>query len=139
MQREYARFGMREQRIDEAFMNIMARAKYLHRMNNRLSFWRRLALVFAVICLGLLITMTQVKAHSWYDPECCSDKDCEPIPHETVQVTPAGYLWAGILIPFAEARISMDRDYHVCRGVYTGTLIQPSFKKPCFYAPMGGT
>ena len=100
--------------------------------------WRAL-FIGALLVIGLqFLAMSYAKAHSWYEPECCSDKDCEPIPPETVQVTPSGYLWAGILIPFAEARISMDRDYHVCRGQYTGILIQPSMKKPCFYAPMGG-
>jgi hypothetical protein len=121
--------------LEEAFSKL----KIAHRMANRVAFWRRVALVNFMIVVMLLFTASYAKAHSWYDPACCSDRDCEPIPHESVQVTPSGYLWAGMLIPFAEARISMDKDYHVCRGVYTGILIQPSMQKPCFYAPMGGT
>lgn len=32
-----------------------------------------------------------VAAHSWYDADCCSARDCAPIPASTVTLTGEGY------------------------------------------------
>ena len=66
-------------------------------------------------------------AHSWYDPACCSGKDCAPIPSHTVTVTPDGYhvrLEPGdhplvtsvvdVVVPFEAVMPSQDEHYHAC-------------------------
>lgn len=70
-------------------------------------------------------------AHSWYDRWCCDERDCAPIAAEQVVVTPQGYRVQDAIVAFGDARVSMDRDYHVCRW--------PDGSIRCFYAPpMGG-
>jgi hypothetical protein len=68
-------------------------------------------------------------AHSWYDPTCCSDKDCAPIPDHTVQATPRGWhvrLEPGdhplvkhtidVVIPYGSEDVlrSEDEQFHAC-------------------------
>jgi hypothetical protein len=77
----------------------------------------------------LCLTVTPM-AHSWYDPFCCNTTDCRPIPSEAVEVTPQGYRVLNAIVPFAEARVSQDADYHVCE--------LPKGVVRCFYAPPGG-
>lgn len=78
-----------------------------------------------VICILLLLLCSSsptVLAHSWYDADCCSDKDC----HAVIKIdqTPTGrwmhYDYQGaprkIFIPntFKRIRPSKDAEYHVC-------------------------
>lgn len=88
------------------------------------------AAILAIGLVALLLGSTQLAAHSWYDPWCCNERDCQPYPHENVTVTDAGYLLHdGMLVPFDEARTSQDGDYHRC--VLAG-------QHRCFYAPPVG-
>lgn len=97
-----------------------------------------LILLAAVVALGLLIG--QAMAHSWYDRTCCDISDCSPLPPDAVQVTPQGYrLPNGQLVPFARARVSMDRDFHWCRRSSSSPLIEPYGEQACFYAPGSGS
>lgn len=134
------KLGRDHMTVDTAFEVVLNRSKYLHRMNNRLAFWRRMTLAFGVILLGLLVTMSYAKAHSWYEAECCDDRDCEPIPPDQVKVSPEGYITPdGQLIPFGSARVSADQDYHWCKYQKDSTkVIWPLDKRACFYAPAGG-
>lgn len=69
-------------------------------------------------------------AHSWYPPECCSDRDCHAVPHSEVRLVPGGYSYRGEFIPEAKARIGKDADYHVC--------FYPEGKLICFFKPYSG-
>jgi hypothetical protein len=36
--------------------------------------------IIAVLALLVVVALArQARAHSWYDPDCCSDRDCEPV------------------------------------------------------------
>ena len=85
-----------------------------------------------------------VSAHSFYSYECCSDKDCGPIPFERVRITPNGYVITfptGRIerIPFGDKRIrdtppaDPEQRYHLCTvaGRMDGMIL-------CFYVPQGG-
>lgn len=100
--------------------------------------------------LFILAMGGQVAAHDWYDPTCCSDKDCAPIPSSAVKITKNGYEVTLMLgqhpmvrtrlfqvIPFADEDVmpSQDEHYHAC--VMPGS---PSAGMPriiCFYVGGG--
>lgn len=78
-----------------------------------------------------IFATTAAIAHSWYDPWCCNENDCQPIkdPNE-VQALADGYHFRGWVMPYAKARVSADGDYHFCE--------YPKGELRCFYAPPGG-
>lgn len=80
-------------------------------------------------------------AHSWYPYECCSDRDCFPMPVSDVRVTPAGYtLGDGTLVEYHEARPSPDGKFHICRRQDgKGPIIRLHKKPACFWAPIGAS
>lgn len=94
-------------------------------------------LALSIMALGWVIT--SASAHSWYDRSCCDLTDCAPLAPDQVRVRPDGYhLPNGQVVPFARARMSMDRDFHWCRRSASSPLIEPYGELACFYAPMGG-
>lgn len=98
-----------------------------------------LVLLLCILVMVMAWIVSEAYAHSWYDRSCCDVTDCTPLPPDAVQVTPQGYrLPNGQLVPFARARVSMDRDFHWCRRSPTSPLIEPYGELACFYAPMGG-
>lgn len=91
-----------------------------------------------IVLVILVVAVSYARAHSWYEFECCSDKDCEALPPESVKETNNGYLLPnGQTIPYNMARQSRDRDYHWCR--LGEDIRQPTGKAYCFYAPSFGT
>jgi len=101
-----------------------------------------LALLTIIVMFLLLVSAGSVNGHEWYNPACCSERDCAPVPLETVRVTAEGWLVtvpAGVhphaeedimeLIPFGDDRVMMSQDanYHVC-ALLKGTIL-------CFYVP----
>lgn len=80
-------------------------------------------------------------AHSWYPYECCSDRDCFPMPVSDVRITPAGYtLGDGTLVEYHEARPSPDGQFHICRRQDgKGPIIRMHKKPACFWAPIGAS
>ena len=88
---------------------------------------RCLAAIPALFVAALLAG--PVGAHSWYDPDCCSAKDCAPIPAATVTITGDGYtvtlnpgdhflatkpLTAFFAHGDENLRPSADGDWHAC-------------------------
>lgn len=84
----------------------------------------RIIATLTVIFIGLM-----AQAHSWYDPACCSGRDCAPIPFHTVQIVPEGFkvtlthadhplVPAGEtveqIIPDDAVKTSLDGQYHAC-------------------------
>ena len=97
------------------------------------------AILFAALVL-VGVAVTKAVAHSWYDAECCSAQDCEPIAAELVHVEGGDYvLPTGDRIPMDQARRSRDRDFHWCRKLNENPrpLIRLDGKLACFYAPQG--
>ena len=87
--------------------------------------------IFILVWFWLLITVafyfTQAYAHSWYSFYCCSDNDCTKISDKTVTITKKGYEVRltpkdhpsiktpfSYFVPYGEAKISEDSDYHAC-------------------------
>ena len=95
------------------------------------------------IILGL--ASTPAFGHSFYELECCSERDCWPAGKDAdakepePRVTPRGYvLHDGTVVAFRDARPSPDGRYHVCRrlGELTGDLIRVG-PRACLYVPQG--
>jgi hypothetical protein len=90
----------------------------------------RFALAFFFLC-------TPALAHSWYEPLCCSGRDCEPLPDGAVTQTTTGYhvVYTGqlgfkvdVTVPYDKAHPSRDAQFHGCASVD---------RFLCLYAPMG--
>lgn len=79
--------------------------------------------------LTTVIVSNHVFAHSWYDPACCSDRDCAPVHHSRITLTDAGvrvqldpgdhpfvYSSLDVVIPYDDPRVrnSQDVDHHAC-------------------------
>ena len=87
-----------------------------------------IAIVMATAALFLLAaayfwSSLPAAAHSWYEPACCSDRDCEPISFDSVIETEYGYKvdyyskqgfevhnW----IPREKTKHSQDGRFHAC-------------------------
>jgi len=84
------------------------------------------AAAFLILCVGL------AHAHSWYDPACCSERDCEPYKGELKEMADGYHLEDGTVILYSDKRIrlSADNEYHICK--------YPSGQIICFYIPAGG-
>lgn len=85
----------------------------------------------------LIITTTYVAAHGWYDADCCSDRDCEPV--SNIVFISTGPLTVPTMVvttsfgtkPVTEKtkiRESKDSRMHAC--IYQGELL-------CLYMPPG--
>ena len=74
--------------------------------------------------------------HSWYDENCCQEKDCHPVPCEQIEKLREGWLWRDAatkqshLFPRDRLKASHDEACHVC--VSPGTT--PS--GICIYLPL---
>jgi hypothetical protein len=83
----------------------------------------------------LIIETSTACAHSWYPATCCSNRDCRPLVEEmgeTVTESENGWiLWDGRIIARGIARLSPDRQFHLCET--------PTKRILCFFAPPGGT
>jgi hypothetical protein len=95
----------------------------------------RALILLASVAIGLAVMwISPVNGHNWYDPECCSDRDCFPVPGK--QLADGRYLFLVLDIEYikteAEIRPSRDENFHAC---------QPAHKKEpvCFYAPRAGS
>lgn len=76
-----------------------------------------------------------VRAHSWYDAECCSNDDCKPVATEDVIETEKGWKHLPTGTEFTKEMVkpSKDRHFHVCIGKHAW-----NFGKPyCIYILQG--
>ena len=67
-----------------------------------------------------------------YDQECCSDRDCAPIPAKGIQALPDGsyMLPTGEVVGKEKIKRSQDEEYHLCRlpgGTHIFCLYVPPF------------
>ena len=94
--------------------------------------------MLAFLAIGFLMSFAlPAKSHSWYDPDCCSGADCEPV--QSVQFVasdekalPAMIITTSLgtkpLTPRTKVRQSKDSRMHGC--IFMGELI-------CLYMPPG--
>lgn len=89
--------------------------------------------VLAILFAGL------PRAHQWYEPNCCSGNDCEPVPPGAlVEEVRGGWRVAyvspklgpvEIFFPRALKRDSRDGGFHAC--------VRPDTRTPiCIYVPV---
>jgi hypothetical protein len=92
----------------------------------------RLALAAALVLAGL----SPAGAHGWYDPACCSNRDCAPIPNTEVEWTPKGWHVIGEDRYFGHGdwgfRRSEDTGWHRCE------FPLGSGRTRCLYVPDPG-
>jgi hypothetical protein len=86
-----------------------------------------------ILAVALCLAGTPAGAHSWYDPYCCNDNDCQPLKPADVVEGRNGYTIKGeFFIPYRDKSIkpSQDPDFHWCE--YPKGVVR------CFYVPGGG-
>lgn len=76
-------------------------------------------LLLLILFFGWLLQWSTMpaNAHSWYDGDCCSDRDCRPIPATEVREM----AWDRVLdlisgqeLRGAQVRQSQDGEWHIC-------------------------
>lgn len=91
--------------------------------------------MLAILCL-IPVLGTKARAHDWYEPTCCSGRDCEALPEGAVTQVQHGYhvryraklgLLVDVIVPWAQARPSQNDEYHGCAN---------PVKFLCLYVPM---
>lgn len=105
----------------------------------------RACIVLAVAFALLAIWVHPARGHEWYDPWCCSGKDCERIASESVRPVDGGYVVTVLpgqhpmvtkphtfMVPADKTRTSLDGDYHIC-------LFPTENDMRCFYVPPMGS
>lgn len=96
----------------------------------------RFYICLIIALLSFLYYVSNAPAHSWYDAECCNDKDCEPMEADYLPVENGQYLLPnGERVAINNVRPSLDGRYHWCR---IQTLIRPQHKLACLYVPSNG-
>ncbi len=92
----------------------------------------------AIVALALLIAAafsSPASSHSWYDADCCSDHDCEPVsavsfvasdPSTVPVMVVTTSLGTKPVTPMTKIRQSKDGRMHAC--IYQGRLL-------CLYMP----
>lgn len=93
------------------------------------------------VAFAVLWLVAPALAHSWYPFECCSERDCFPVPVQDVKIIKGGWmLHDGTVIEHAEARPSPDGRFHLCRhNDGKGGLIRKHKAPACFWAPIEGS
>lgn len=101
-------------------------------------------LAWLSLALALIAGAPETRAHSWYDLECCSDRDCWPMGTDSdarepdPTIVPGGYrTHDGIFVAQRDTRPSRDGRFHVCRsqGELDGGVIAPSGRPVCLFVP----
>jgi hypothetical protein len=88
----------------------------------KIAFWLWMGSILAIMLWGVaVLTSLGVAAHSWYDPACCSEKDCRPVDDEVVidddgsphlEVKGHGYISKSD----PRVRTSKDGQAHICEA-----------------------
>lgn len=98
-----------------------------------------IALAFAF----LLISIKTGRAHHWYDPECCSGRDCFPVEAQVIVLPNGSYFIPLTQETFAHpdsadhprARWSKDNRFHRC----TANGDRNALASLCLYVPPPGS
>ena len=96
-----------------------------------------LCVVLALCLLVVAVSATPARSHSWYDPDCCSGQDCEPVsavayvasdPGSVPVMVVTTSLGTKPVTAMTKIRESKDSRMHGC--IYQGALL-------CLYMPPG--
>jgi hypothetical protein len=77
----------------------------------------------AAALVAAFLLAESAAAHDWYEPMCCNEKDCEPLPDSAVTQVREGYrvryagkrgLAVDVIVPWSKARPSQDHQFHGC-------------------------
>ena len=71
----------------------------------------------ALAVLLLISAHSSIRAHSWYDQSCCSDRDCHPVNSDDLVEVENGcwkYLPTGARFCGNQVKPSQDKHWHVC-------------------------
>ncbi|MBX9588216.1 MAG: hypothetical protein K2X43_02855 [Hyphomonadaceae bacterium] len=91
-----------------------------------------------IVALALVVVVVlarPARSHSWYDPDCCSDRDCEPVSAITFVASDPGAVPVMVVTTSfgtkpvtsnTKIRESKDSRMHAC--IYQGVLL-------CLYLP----
>ena len=100
--------------------------------------WLGISIIAALALLvAVALLVRPVKAHSWYDADCCSSSDCEPVQSiafvaSEAKASPVMVVTTSLgtkpLTPQTKIRDSKDSRMHAC--IFMGNLI-------CLYMPPG--
>lgn len=95
-------------------------------------------LILFGIALGLIIGLVadKAQAHSWYEPECCSGKDCREVSDEQITFNSDGsYTYDGLKFTKDMVRPSRDGKFHVCIYGWGGEDGSMHRRPTCLYEP----
>lgn len=99
------------------------------------------ALFSLLVWAGITYALVSASwGHSWYDGECCSEKDCRQTTLGEVERHDDGWYIAPLklTVPFGDSRIrhSLDPLIHICEaeGGHTNGLQNPPTLR-CLYIP----
>jgi len=94
----------------------------------------RYFLAIAGLCAVIWWLVGPVFAHDWYEPACCSNKDCAPISDDEVTEMNGGFFLKtrNEFVAFKDTRQGKDDQFHLCVNQYNGTRI-------CFYRKYSGS
>ena len=85
------------------------------------------------VCLLLLILVSPVLAHDWYDSTCCSNQHCHPITCESITEQGRVLVYKGMKFYDSMIKPSKDALCHVCIGDENGPYQRPI----CLYVQQG--
>ena len=90
------------------------------------------ALIGVALVVAYVLTSGDARSHDFYDAACCSERDCHPALEGAVRPVSTGYLITRTreIIPYPQARVSPDGEYHTCEN--------PTGRTICLYAPPMG-
>lgn len=107
-------------------------------------------ILFTVFLFSLFLFSSYAFAHSWYDPECCNDKDCVPVEKIEKIAGVNGDYWYFIRTPGVinklfpvrvtrediqnKSRFSQDQKYHICGDFYE-LNDKEEYHVKCIYVP----
>lgn len=94
----------------------------------------RLLYALVLLALGLLVA-DATRAHEWYPLECCSERDCAPIPPPK-EASGGWVLPDGRRVLYKDAKPSPDGRFHLCESQWQTEKKDRTVL--CFFAPIGG-
>lgn len=93
---------------------------------------------FAAVLMAAIVALvvaTEAWPHDWYEPACCSGRDCEPIPFDAVYETRDGWQvnYTGKLGFRVNAFVPKGKERHSQDGRFHGCASETRFL--CLYVP----
>ena len=75
-----------------------------------------------LLVLSVLLLPSAVSSHEWYPQQCCSNKDCYPVPCEKIHSQGDKWEYYGQTIDKFKTQLSPDGACHICVNPLIGIL-----------------